>query len=319
MRIGGRCQKFGRERRSRYSYAWHLRSWRALRRPVLERSHCSRQRPTSSAEERREKVKALPFSGAPSFANGGKPNSVPPRFPVDSTIISLTPLARRVPLARDATITRELPRFREAGQAPAPCYVLHHMGFFVPRHLRAGRWALTPPFHPDPAPALRPKRGGLIFCDTFRRAGLSPRAPAHSARHVAWWCSDFPLRRPKPAQRSSAIREEGAPVLGVWQVFDQCERGVMRAGGGRSAVDLCHCLHTPSRFNKRQSREFLPIRCLTFHLDDPRGARRLVVRWLPAVRSTDADRSEIDSGQSRGIGWRNYRSGGAFPRRVWTD
>jgi hypothetical protein len=25
---------------------------------------------------------------------------------------------------------------------------LHRMGFFVPRHLRAGRWAFTPPFHP---------------------------------------------------------------------------------------------------------------------------------------------------------------------------
>ena len=87
--------------------------------------------------------------------NGDKPNSVPPRLPADSTIISLTPLARRAPLARDATITRELPRLRATGQAPAPCYVLHHMGFFVPRHLRAGRWALTPPFHPDPTPKRR--------------------------------------------------------------------------------------------------------------------------------------------------------------------
>ena len=154
-----------------------------------------------------EKVKALPFPGAPSFVSGGKPNSVPLRLPAGSTIISLTPLARRVPLARDATITRELPRLREAGQAPAPCYVLHHMGFFVPRHLRAGRWALTPPFHPDPA-APCGETGRFVFCDTFRRAGLSPEAPAHSTRHVAWWCSDFPLRRPRPAQRSSATRGE---------------------------------------------------------------------------------------------------------------
>ena len=210
------------------------------------------------------------------------------------------------------------PAFARPARRRLPVMSCTTWGFSCPGARAPGGGLLPRLFTLTPL-CLAAKRGGLIFCDTFRRAGLSPRAPAHSARHVAWWCSDFPLRRPKPAQRSSAIREEGAPVLGVWQVFDQCERGVMRAGGGRSAVDLCHCLHTPSRFNKRQSREFLPIRCLTFHLDDPRGAWRLVVRWLPAVRSTDADRSEIDSGQSRGIGWRNYRSGGAFPRRVWTD
>ena len=66
-------------------------------------------------------------------------------------IISLAPLARYAPpsLAQDATITRELLRLRGTGQAArAPCFVLHRMGFVVPRRLRAGRWALTPPFHP---------------------------------------------------------------------------------------------------------------------------------------------------------------------------
>ena len=70
-------------------------------------------------------------------------------------IIYLTPLARRARSIRaaDATITRE----KRAG-GPTPCFVLHRMGFFVPRRLRAGRWALTPPFHPYPG--LR--RGGLF-------------------------------------------------------------------------------------------------------------------------------------------------------------
>ena len=81
-----------------------------------------------------------------------KPNFVPPQLPADSTIISLARLAPNALLAQGATITRELPGLRRAGQAPTPCYVLHRMGFFVPRGLRAGRWALTPPFHPDPAP-----------------------------------------------------------------------------------------------------------------------------------------------------------------------
>src|SRR5690606_26946850 len=69
-----------------------------------------------------------------------------------------------------------------------PCCVLHRMGFFVPRRLLAGRWALTPPFHPYLAEARR-----FIFCDTFRHARLSTDVPAHFTRHAAWRCSDFPL------------------------------------------------------------------------------------------------------------------------------
>ncbi len=44
-------------------------------------------------------------------------------------------------------------RPRDRAGNPASCFVLHHMGFFVPRRLRAGRWALTPPFHPFQAAA----------------------------------------------------------------------------------------------------------------------------------------------------------------------
>ena len=84
---------------------------------------------------------------------------------------------------------------KRTGQAPeVPCFALHRMGFFVPRRLLAGRWAVTPPFHPYPAEARR-----YVFCDTFRRAGLWPCAPARSTRHAAWRCSDFPLVREAPA------------------------------------------------------------------------------------------------------------------------
>ena len=81
--------------------------------------------------------------------------------------------------------------FRQLARRPAPCSVLHRRRFFVPRHLRAGRWALTPPFHPYPRCLSARRR--FVFCDTVRDARLSPNVPAHSTRHGAWRCSDFPL------------------------------------------------------------------------------------------------------------------------------
>ncbi len=98
-----------------------------------------------------------------------------------------------------ATLSRH-----EAGRPPdSSCFVLHRMGFFVPPDLRPGRWALTPPFHPYPATSAR----RFVFCDTFRRGGLSPAPPVRSTRHAALWCPDFPLGSrlsPRP-ERPSAI------------------------------------------------------------------------------------------------------------------
>jgi len=68
-------------------------------------------------------------------------------------IISLSPPKRTAaPLAgRWCDYYPGAATLARGGQAArTPCYVLHRMGFFVPRSLRAGRWALTPPFHPDP-------------------------------------------------------------------------------------------------------------------------------------------------------------------------
>ena len=42
------------------------------------------------------------------------------------------------------------------------CCVLHHMGFFVPPHLRSERWALTPPFHPYPTRLFPVWSGGMF-------------------------------------------------------------------------------------------------------------------------------------------------------------
>ena len=117
------------------------------------------------------------------------------------TIISLTRLApnARPVQAADATNTRRLSRAangRDWAGGPASCFVLHHMGFFLPRSLRAGRWALTPPFHPYRTPR-EAVTGGLIFCDTFRRPRLGPGAPACSTRHGALRCSDFPPGNPQ--------------------------------------------------------------------------------------------------------------------------
>ena len=86
------------------------------------------------------------------------------------------------------------------------------------------RWALTPPFHPYPAPSgttfrscVRPSRysaclkvvpdgaGRYIFCDTLRHRDFSTAAPAYSTRHAAVWCSDFPPANLAIHQRSSAI------------------------------------------------------------------------------------------------------------------
>ena len=109
--------------------------------------------------------------------------------------------------SRAATITRRSPSAFASGSGRQPgssCSVLHRMGFFVPPDLRPGRWALTPPFHPY-LPAFAGRRS--VFCDTFRRPGFSSRSPAHSTRHAALWCPDFPLpvRLAAIGERPSAI------------------------------------------------------------------------------------------------------------------
>jgi len=106
---------------------------------------------------------------------------------------------------------------------PSSCSVLHRMGFVVRRRLLAGRWALTPPFHPDPAgvkvnngrkrvsprPPIDfpfPSAGRFVFCDTFRRAGLSTRTPPLSGGMPPCGVRTFLSGRLAGPQRSSAIK-----------------------------------------------------------------------------------------------------------------
>ena len=57
----------------------------------------------------------------------------------------------------------------------------------------------------SPLPALFSKNRRYHFCDTFRRRNLTNATPAFFTRHVAVWCSDFPLASLTTHQRSSAI------------------------------------------------------------------------------------------------------------------
>ena len=94
-------------------------------------------------------------------------------------IISLSAACAAPPRLRDgATNTRELfCRSKTGLAATAPCFVLHRMGFFVPRSLRAGRWALTPPFHPDLRPLLRATAGGLFSVTLSVKPDFGPEFP----------------------------------------------------------------------------------------------------------------------------------------------
>ncbi len=128
---------------------------------------------------------------------GDKPNSVPVRLPAPGMIISLGPLAR--------TAARL-----------AACWCDYYPGAALPKTCARGRagqaarlpvlsctaWGFSCPGACAPGGGLLPRlftltrgfrHGRFVFCDTFHRAGLSPGASAHSTRHAALWCSDFPL------------------------------------------------------------------------------------------------------------------------------
>ena len=62
------------------------------------------------------------------------------------------------------------------GRSAVPYLALHPMGFSVPPRLRLERWALTPPFHPYPAP-LEPNDGpknGWAVCFLWHCPSAAP-------------------------------------------------------------------------------------------------------------------------------------------------
>src|SRR2546429_6910592 len=97
-----------------------------------------------------------------------------------------------VPQVRD--VVRRYPRIL-SGRLPFLCFVLHCMGFFVPREITPRAVSSYLAF--SPLPALFSKNRRCVFCDTFRRHPLSQMLPACCTRHAAVWCSDFPPATPK--------------------------------------------------------------------------------------------------------------------------
>jgi len=110
-----------------------------------------------------------------------------------------------------------VPGLRRSGQAPSPCFVLHRMGFFVPRRLLAGRWALTPPFHPFQEigsclfqllarPGKTQPPGGLFSVTLSVTAGFHRRFPRVLHGMLPCGVRTF-LYSVQHEQRSSAIHK----------------------------------------------------------------------------------------------------------------
>src|SRR4030095_11395827 len=118
-------------------------------------------------------------------------------------IISLAPhsLARRVRLGGCGYYpgNGRLSPAEPGAQRSLFCLALH--GVFRAPPITRRAVGSYPAFStlPDPLSATR----RYILCDTLRPVRLSPSGPAHSTRHAAWECSDFPLHGMNPAQRSS--------------------------------------------------------------------------------------------------------------------
>src|SRR5437660_11747426 len=124
-------------------------------------------------------------------------------------IIYLIPLSRdaqRIFIRRDATI----PEDRRAG-CPPSVLSCTAWGFSCLANCSASGELLPRLF--TLTCALLPKNRRCLFCDTFRHRAFANAVPACSTRHVAVWCSDFPLGNLAIHQRSSAIRIESITEL----------------------------------------------------------------------------------------------------------
>ena len=175
----------------------------------------------SPAHERKEwpgEAGGVPlFSERPRGVDGCKPDSVQRAAcaeRLDGHLSHSTPCGVAGSL-RTATNTRRVsPLARRVGQATRSLlFCLAPHGVFRAPSLALGAVGFYPAFSPLP-PGLH--RGGrYVLCDTFRRPGLWPRPPAHSTRHAALWCPDFPLptRLAAGRERPSAIGEDGRRVV----------------------------------------------------------------------------------------------------------
>ena len=116
----------------------------------------------------------------PSFVDDHKPDSVLRAKALSGGHFSSEACAPRVTTRCEPNhVLRLLPgsfRLSPVARRHAPCSVLHRRRFFVPRHLRAGRWAFTPPFHPYPKTHEAPP-GGLFSVTLSVVPGLRRKRP----------------------------------------------------------------------------------------------------------------------------------------------
>src|SRR3954454_19006642 len=93
---------------------------------------------------------------------------------------------------------RRYPRIN--GPAVLPLFCLAPHGVFRASRITPRAVGSYPTFSPLPVHQMgkfetRPtlsKNRRFVFCDTFRRHGLSTAAPTYFTWHAAVWCSDFP-------------------------------------------------------------------------------------------------------------------------------
>ncbi len=86
------------------------------------------------------------------------------------------------------------------GPAALPLFCLAPHGVFPASRIAARAVSSYLAFSTLPGEQLALLVRRYIFCDTFRRRTVADAPPACSTRHVAVWCSDFPLaRRCRPA------------------------------------------------------------------------------------------------------------------------
>src|SRR5947208_13741998 len=85
---------------------------------------------------------------------------------------------------------RRYPRIN--GPAALPLFCLAPHGVFPASRIAPRAVSSYLAFSTLPVPLL-PKNRRCLFCDTFRHRNFAIAAPAYFTRHVAVWCSDFPL------------------------------------------------------------------------------------------------------------------------------
>ena len=99
----------------------------------------------------------------------------------------------------------------------------------MPRFLRSGRWALTPPFHPYPMTHEAPP-GGIFSVTLSVVSGFRRRRPRLLRGLLPVWCPDFPLAKQSP--RAAASR----PLRKVASFKRLAREHIARSGGSSGLI-----------------------------------------------------------------------------------